>query len=286
MPVEVILPRVDMDMTTGKINRWYVKDGDTVKKGAPIFEIETDKAAMEIEAPGDGVIRHISVGEGVVVPVGEPVAFIYAAGEVQTSPVASKAARIEEPSTDTWLPPVIAREMPAATDVAGKRRATPLARSLARNGGIDIATITGSGPHGRIVAADVTAAIEASKRPRAAEKPVPAESDDAVRALYSADAHDFVPHGNMRRTIAQRLTQSKKTVPHFYLSVACEVTQLDGARAILNDRAPKVDGTPLWKLSVNDFVIKALALALRDIPEANVTWTDAGMLRHRTSDIS
>jgi pyruvate dehydrogenase E2 component (dihydrolipoamide acetyltransferase) len=292
MPVEVILPRVDMDMTTGTISRWYVKDGDIVKKGAPIFEIETDKAAMEVESPGDGVIRHISASEGAVVPVGEPVAFIFGVGEAQTAPSPSKASRTEvaEPVADTRSSPVATREAAPAADVAGKRRATPLARSLARNAGVDIATVTGSGPHGRIVAADVTAAVEAAKRPRVGEKPTTVQpqsiSDDAVRALYPADTYDFVAHGNMRRTIAQRLVQSKQTVPHFYLSVACEVTQLNETRAILNDRAPKADNAPLWKLSVNDFVIKALALALRDVPDANVTWTDAGMLRHRTSDIS
>jgi len=292
MPVEVILPRVDMDMTTGTISRWYVKDGDSVKKGAPIFEIETDKAAMEVESPGDGVIRHISAEEGAVVPVGEAVAFIYGTGEAQTTPVASKVARTETADlvTDTRASPVATREASISSDVAGKRRATPLARSLARNAGIDIATVTGSGPHGRIVAADVTTAIESSKRPQVVQKPASVQpqpiADDAVRALYPADAYDFVAHGNMRRTIAQRLAQSKQTVPHFYLSVACEVTQLNETRSILNDRAPKADGAPLWKLSVNDFVIKALALALRDIPDANVTWTDAGMLRHRTSDIS
>jgi pyruvate dehydrogenase E2 component (dihydrolipoamide acetyltransferase) len=292
MPVEVILPRVDMDMTTGKINRWYVKDGDTVKKGAPIFEIETDKAAMEVESPGDGVIGNISAGEGAVVPVGEPVAFIYGAGEAQTAPFTSKTARTgtPEPVTDTRSSPAATREASISIDVAGKRRATPLARSLARNAGIDIATVSGSGPHGRIVAADVTAAIEAAKRARIVEKPAAVQpqsiAEDAVRALYPAEAYDFVAHGNMRRTIAQRLVQSKQTVPHFYLSVGCEVTQLNETRTLLNDRAPKADGAPLWKLSVNDFVIKALALALRDVSDANVTWTDAGMLRHRTSDIS
>lgn len=292
MPVEVILPRVDMDMTTGTISRWYVKDGDTVKKGAPIFEIETDKAAMEVESPGDGIIRHISAGEGAVVPVGEPVAFIYGAGEAQTAPISSKAARTEAaaPAADTPASPVATHEAAVSIDVAGKRRATPLARALARNAGVDIASVTGSGPHGRIVAADVTAAIEIAKRPQPAQKPIFAQqqstSDDAVRAFYPSNTYDFVAHGNMRRTIAQRLVQSKQTVPHFYLSVACEVTQLNETRAILNDRAPKSGGAMLWKLSVNDFVIKALALALRGVPDANVTWTDAGMLQHRTSDIS
>jgi pyruvate dehydrogenase E2 component (dihydrolipoamide acetyltransferase) len=287
MPVEVILPRVDMDMTTGKINRWYVKDGDSVKKGAPIFEIETDKAAMEVESPGDGVIGNISAAEGAIVPVGEPVAFIYGAGEARTAPVVARSTRsVEVAATDAQPMPAAAKATSSGGDVAGKRRATPLARSLARNAGIDIATVTGSGPHGRIIAADVSAAIEAAKRPQIAEKPVAVQPDDAVRALYPADTYDFVAHGNMRRTIAQRLVQSKQTVPHFYLGVGCEVTQLNETRVVLNDRAPKVDGSVLWKLSVNDFVIKALALALRDIPDANVTWTDAGMLRHRTSDIS
>jgi pyruvate dehydrogenase E2 component (dihydrolipoamide acetyltransferase) len=282
MPIEVILPRVDMDMTTGKISRWYVKDGDTVSKGAPIFEIETDKAAMEVESPGDGVIHNISAAEGIDIPVGEPVAFIYAKGEAVGTVAPASSVRRGDPK------PVIGLEQPAEiANVVGSRasqgdkpRATPLARSLARKAGIEVSSVEGSGPHGRIVAADVTAALETAK---AAPPPVKslAMPDDAILSLYEAGSYERIAHSNMRRTIAHRLVQSKQTVPHFYLNGTSDVSQLLGARARLNKR-----GAPAWKLSVNDFIIKALALGLRDVPDANVTWTESGMLRHRSSDVS
>jgi pyruvate dehydrogenase E2 component (dihydrolipoamide acetyltransferase) len=282
MPIEVILPRVDMDMTTGKISRWYVKDGDTVSKGAPIFEIETDKAAMEVESPGDGVIHNISATEGIDIPVGEPVAFIYARGEAvdAATPIASARSIGPKPATAAPVDAETAIAAARPTSPLDKPRATPLARSLARKAGIDVSSLNGSGPHGRVAAADVTMAVERAKA-APAQAATAAISDDVVRALYEAGSYDFIAHSNMRRTIAQRLVQSKQTVPHFYLNVTCDVTQLLDARTRLNER-----GAPAWKLSVNDFIIKALALALRDVPDANVTWTEAGMLRHRTSDIS
>jgi len=163
-----------------------------------------------------------------------------------------------------------------------------LARPLARKASLDLALVSGSGPHGRIVAADVASAIEAAKTPPVPAKPEvasPSLADDAIRALYQTGTYEFAAHGNMRRTIAQRLVQSKQTVPHFYLSVSCDATRLVETRATLNDRAPIVDKSPKWKLSINDFVIKALALALRDVPDANVTWTEGGVLRRRTSDV-
>jgi pyruvate dehydrogenase E2 component (dihydrolipoamide acetyltransferase) len=282
MPIEVILPRVDMDMTTGKISRWYVKDGDTVSKGAPIFEIETDKAAMEVESPGDGLIHNISAAEGIDIPVGEPVAYIYAKGEAVSAGTTQVPARRDDPTptnvTQSHAENEIAPVRP--TSPSDKPRATPLARSLARKAGIEISRINGSGPHGRVVAADVTMAVE---RAKAAPPPVKTSAipDEAVRALYEAESYDFIAHSNMRRTIAQRLMQSKQTVPHFYLSVTCDVSQLLSARARLNKR-----GAPAWKLSVNDFIIKALALGLRDVPDANVTWTESGILKHRSSDVS
>jgi pyruvate dehydrogenase E2 component (dihydrolipoamide acetyltransferase) len=151
---------------------------------------------------------------------------------------------------------------------------------LARKAGIELAQLNGSGPHGRVVAADVTTAVERAKAAPPQVKSL-AMPDDAVLSLYEPGSYDFVAHSNMRRTIAQRLVQSKQSVPHFYLNVTCDVTQLLDARARLNAR-----GAPAWKLSVNDFIIKALALSLRDVPDANVTWTESGMLRHRTSDVS
>jgi pyruvate dehydrogenase E2 component (dihydrolipoamide acetyltransferase) len=172
--------------------------------------------------------------------------------------------------------------------------ATPLARRLAREAGIDISRVDGSGPHGRIIARDVEgaksgkglkAAAPQAARP-GAPAPLQAPSDDKVRALFQEGSYEVVPHDGMRRTIAQRLTQSTQTVPHFYLTVDCDIGKLMQAREEINAAAPKdKDGKPAWKLSVNDFVIKAMALALQRIPDANVSWTEAAMLKHKHSDI-
>jgi pyruvate dehydrogenase E2 component (dihydrolipoamide acetyltransferase) len=286
MAVEVILPRVDMDMAAGKISKWHVKDGDKVTKGAALFEIETDKAAMEIDAPADGILRNIVVPEGGTAPVGSAVAYIYAEGEAVTAPAATAAAKPEAaaPAPSSLAPAISA---PASAMNGEAPRATPLARRLARQAGLSITAISGSGPRGRITAADVRQAGEA--RP-AASAPAPATvaavSQDAVRKLYTEGSYEAIPVDGMRRTIAQRLTESKQTVPHFYLSVTCTIDRLKTAREQLNAAAPKgADGKPLWKLSINDFNIKAMALALQKVPAANVTWAGDAILRHRASDV-
>ena len=279
MPLEVILPRVDMDMATGKISKWYVKEGETVAKGAPIFEIETDKAAMEVESPGDGVIRNITAAEGIDIPVGTPVAFIYGKGEAiaalnVTNPAALPALRQETPAPEALRPATT-----TAIDRTGPR-ATPLARRLARERGIELPTVMGSGPRGRIQAEDVR-----TFHPAEPDRPKPAD-DSGVVGLYAEGSYDIEPLSSMRRIIAERLVQSKQTVPHFYLTLTCDLTRLLEIRVRLNERAPLGrDKQPLWKLSINDFVIKALALALQRVPNANVTWTEKGILRHRTSDV-
>jgi pyruvate dehydrogenase E2 component (dihydrolipoamide acetyltransferase) len=265
MPIEVILPKVDMDMASGTISRWLVKDGDRVRKGATIFEIETDKATMEVEAPGDGTIGQISAKEGAVVPVGVAVAFIFGDGEEAGAirlPANAPAARsVEAPN----LPSVVAPEIaPISTGNSAKPRATPLARRIAREHGLDLAAIAGSGPRGRIRAEDVQ-----QHRPTPAAKPV-----------ASAEKADLIPIDNMRRTIAERLVFSKTTVPHFYLGAACDMEKLLKVRQEIN----AVEGLP--KISVNDFVVKALAVALKQVPEANASWTDQGILRANTVDVS
>jgi pyruvate dehydrogenase E2 component (dihydrolipoamide acetyltransferase) len=186
---------------------------------------------------------------------------------------------------------------PATGDGSGGRVfSSPLARRLAREAGIELSRVEGSGPHGRIIARDIEQAKQGKglRAPAAtpaagvaaAAPPVLAPSDEAIRALYEADSYDFVPHDQMRRIIAQRLVLAKQTIPHFYLTVTCTIDALLHAREEINAAAPKdKDGKPAWKLSVNDFVIKALALALMRVPEANVTWTDAGMLKHKHADV-
>ena len=284
MAVEVILPRVDMDMATGKISKWHHKDGDKVAKGAALFEIETDKAAMEIDSPADGILRNIIVNEGASAPVGTAVAWIYAEGEAVTAPAAAAA-----PPAPTIAPASAPAAVPAASTIttatAGEvPRATPLARRLARQAGLTLSAIAGSGPRGRIVAADVRSASE--QRPAPATAPAAAISSDGVQKLYAPGSFDVIPVDGMRRTIAARLTESKQTVPHFYLSVTCTLDTLLATRERLNASAPKgADGKPAWKLSINDFIIKAMGAALQKVPAANVTWAGDVILQHRTSDV-
>ncbi|PZF76174.1 pyruvate dehydrogenase complex dihydrolipoamide acetyltransferase [Aestuariivirga litoralis] len=281
MAVEVILPRVDMDMATGKISKWHHRDGDRVAKGAALFEIETDKAAMEIDSPADGILRNITVNEGGTAPVGSAVAWIYAEGEAVTTPAPAKAAAIAPVASNAA--PAAAAPVASPSIANGETpRATPLARRLARQAGLPLAAIPGSGPRGRIVAADVRGAGEAKPAPAAA----PAPSPDNVQKLYALGSFEVVPVDGMRRTIAARLTESKQTVPHFYLSVTCTLDTLLATRERLNASAPKgADGTPLWKLSINDFIIKAMAAALQKVPAANVTWAGDAILQHRGSDV-
>ncbi len=274
MPVEVILPKVDMDMATGKIAKWHVSEGDAVKKGMLLFEIETDKAAMEIDCPADGTIGNISAAEGAVVPVGAAVAQIFQAGETPSKVLAHSPPahpKILDPRPDA-VPQTVLPAAPAS----GYVLATPLARTLARQKGIDLKAVKGSGPRSRIVAADVNAGVQTPKA-IALENP---------GRIYEPGSYDVMPIDGMRRTIAQRLTLSKQTIPHFYLTATCDLTTLLDVRENLNRRAPRSESkSPQWKLSINDFVIKAMALALRQVPAANVTWTDNGILKHRTSDV-
>jgi pyruvate dehydrogenase E2 component (dihydrolipoamide acetyltransferase) len=308
MPTEVILPKVDMDMATGQISRWYVEDGATVKKGDVLFEIETDKAAMEIESPASGTIRDLTGKEGIDIPVGEVVAWIYAEGEARSDVPRTSAAEgrasLEEPlpdtvATKTETATAIQALVTGETEKHGAVRATPLARRLAREAGLQIPAIAGSGPRGRIVRADVEAAVAAARSvpvqqsagaetAASCSKPKPV-SDDQVMKLFEPGSYDLIPHDSMRRTIARRLVEAKSTIPHFYLTLDCELDALLALRAQLNAAAPRVatekGETPAYKLSVNDMIIKAMALALRDVPSANVSWTEAGMLRHKHADV-
>jgi pyruvate dehydrogenase E2 component (dihydrolipoamide acetyltransferase) len=270
MAVEVILPKVDMDMATGIIAVWHVKEGDTVKKGMPLFDIETDKAAMEVECPADGIIRNITAQKGAVVPVGQTVAYIYQAGETLSPSVTPKlpeAAAVTETRLDAAPTPVL-------TEQAASKQllATPLAKRLARQNNVDLSQISGSGPRGRIVAADVQSSTPVAVATTASQ---PAHAEQTI-----------IPLDGMRRTIAQRLTLSKQTIPHFYLTSTCDLTQLLAIRANLNARAPLGENkVPAWKLSINDFVIKAMAMALARVPAANVTWNETNLIQHFTSDV-
>ena len=342
MPINILMPALSPTMEKGNLSKWLKKEGDAIKTGDVIAEIETDKATMEYEAVDDGVMAKIVVPEGTNdVAVNQLIAVMAQEGEDPKAAAAAasapaKAPGAGAPSTPPSPPrgegaaqpaaapstsPAAAKEAKAPPPPqtprapspqrgegggegvrtnghgagAGTNRifSSPLARRLAKDANIDLGRIQGTGPYGRVIARDVEAAksgqglrAPAAAAPAGAPLIAPSLSDQQIRALYDDGSYDFVPHDGMRRTIAQRLTASVQTIPHFYLTIDCDIGKLLEAREEINASAPKdKDGKPAYKLSVNDFVIKALALALQRVPDANVSWTDAGMLKHKHSDV-
>ncbi|WP_306226438.1 pyruvate dehydrogenase complex dihydrolipoamide acetyltransferase [Bosea beijingensis] len=316
MPTNILMPALSPTMEKGNLAKWLKKEGDTIKSGDIIAEIETDKATMEVEAVDEGVLAKIVVPEGTAdVAVNEVIGVIAGEGEDAKSvsaPAAGAAApaKAESPKSDApkaEAPAAAAAPAPAASAPAaapasagGSRAfASPLARRIAKDAGLDLNAIKGSGPHGRIVEKDVEAAKKgggAKAAPAAAPAGAPAAkpaaaplasgpSDEQVKKLFEPGSYEEVPHDGMRKTIARRLTEAKQTVPHFYVTVDCELDALLKLRGELNAAAPEKDGKPAYKLSVNDMVIKALALALRAVPDANVSWTDNTMLKHKHADV-
>jgi pyruvate dehydrogenase E2 component (dihydrolipoamide acetyltransferase) len=327
MPINILMPALSPTMEKGNLAKWLKKEGVKVKSGDVIAEIETDKATMEVESIDDGTLAKIVVPEGTAdVPVNQLIAVLAGEGEDTKAAAASagSAAPAPKPQAAPAAPAPAApkaeapKPAPAPTSASapaappaqaapatapapssatsGARMfASPLARRLAKEAGIDIGRITGSGPHGRVIARDVDAAKSGKGLKGAPGAPAaapagpaiaPSMSDQQVRALFEDGSYEVVPHDGMRRTIAQRLTQSTQTIPHFYLTIDCNIGKLLAAREEINAAAPKdKDGKPAYKLSVNDFVIKALAVALQRIPDANVSWTESGMLKHKHSDV-
>jgi len=331
MPVNILMPALSPTMEKGNLAKWLKKEGDAIKTGDVIAEIETDKATMEYEAIEDGTLAKIVVPEGtndvavnqliaVLAQEGEDVkAAAVAAAKAGLAPSAAQATpKPAQPVVSSAAPQAKAAAAPppapsvprrdaaeplqtdgrglaaTAAPAAGRNFSSPLARRLAKEAGIEIGRIQGSGPHGRVIARDIAAAREGrglrapAAAPAGSPAPMiaPAMTDQQIRALYADGSYEVLPHDGMRRTIAARLTASVQTIPHFYLTVDCDIGKLLEAREEINATAPKdKDGKPAYKLSVNDFVIKALALALQRIPDANVSWTEAGMLKHKHSDI-
>jgi pyruvate dehydrogenase E2 component (dihydrolipoamide acetyltransferase) len=313
MPINILMPALSPTMEKGNLAKWLKKEGDKVKSGDVIAEIETDKATMEVEAVDEGTIAKIVVPEGTQdVAVNDVIAVLAGDGEdvkaagagaASAPPKAAEApapkpaaaavpaaAPAPKPATPASAPaPQAAAPAPQANGQA-RIFSSPLARRLAKDAGIELARINGSGPHGRIVARDVEGAKSGKglKAPAAAPSGAlaPSMSDQQIRALFEEGSYEVVPHDGMRRTIAQRLTASVQTVPHFYLTMDCDIGKLLDAREQINAAAPKDnEKKPLYKLSVNDFVIKAMAIALQRIPNTNVSWTEGGMLKHKHSDI-
>jgi pyruvate dehydrogenase E2 component (dihydrolipoamide acetyltransferase) len=329
MPITVLMPALSPTMEKGNLAKWLKKEGDAIKSGDVIAEIETDKATMEVEAIDEGVLAKILVPEGTAdVPVNQLIALIAGEGEDPKSVSAAGAGG------GGSAPPAKAPEQPAAAAPAAQQApaprpeeridtppagtapvpkpapkpngaepervfASPLARRIAKEAGLDLAMIQGSGPHGRIIERDVKSAQEkgtakaapagapAAQAPAAAKAPAPSTPSDAqIKALFQPGSYEEIPHDNMRKTIARRLTEARQTVPQFYLTMDCEIDALLALREQANKAAPKdKDGKPAWKISVNDMVIKALAMALKRVPDANVSWTEGAMLKHKHADV-
>jgi pyruvate dehydrogenase E2 component (dihydrolipoamide acetyltransferase) len=335
MSNNVLMPALSPTMTEGKIARWLKKEGDKVKSGDVLAEIETDKATMEVEAVDEGTLGKILVPGGTdAVKVNTPIAVILDEGEdasaIKTAPAsAEKAPAAKTAEAKPAAAPVTAGEPKAATPLAqrmaqqagvslesvqgsgpggkvmradvagaagipaaakanghggGRVFASPLARRLAEQSGLDLSRIAGSGPHGRIVKSDVEAAI-AGGGAKAAPAARPAPAPTQAAAVAGPTPHHVVPHTTMRKVIAKRLTESKQTVPHFYLTVDCEIDALLKGRAALNAQSAE-KGEGAYKLSVNDFVIKAVAMALKKVPAANASWSDEGLILYDRVDVS
>ncbi|WP_150287141.1 pyruvate dehydrogenase complex dihydrolipoamide acetyltransferase [Rhabdaerophilum calidifontis] len=317
MPINILMPALSPTMEKGNLAKWLKKEGDKIKSGDVIAEIETDKATMEVEAVDEGILAKIVVPEGSQdVAVNALIGIIAAEGEDVKAAAggggAPAPAKVEQKPAPAPVAAAVAAPPAPAIPVAGdaampaaasgaRAFASPLARRLAKEAGIDLAAVKGSGPHGRVVMADVeaaksgggakiipmpgAAAPQAAPASAAAPKPAPAMSDEQVKKLYAEGSYEEIPHDGMRKTIARRLQESKSTIPHFYLTVDCELDALLALREQINAAAPVKDGKPAHKLSVNDMVIKAMAMALRAVPDANVSWTEGAMLRHRHADV-
>jgi pyruvate dehydrogenase E2 component (dihydrolipoamide acetyltransferase) len=316
--MDILMPQLGETVAEGKITVWFKAIGDAIKPGDNLFEIETDKVSMEVPATSAGVLAEIRIPAGAVAPVGAVVAVIAdsAAGlkpqattisapprstpTAVSTPVrapASTAAPIAAPTAarPVALEPFREVRTPSSNfgpaKLAGGTAVTPLARRLAAEAGIDLNRLAASGSRQRIAARDVEAAIAggAVKSPAPSRSVMPlasTSSPDRVKAYYAPGSYEEVPLDSMRRTIAARLIEAKQTIPHFYLMGDVVIERLNQVREETNAVAPKdEDGRPLFKLSINDFVIKALALALQRVPAANAVWAEDRILRFRQSDI-
>ena len=294
MAIQILMPALSPTMEEGTLAKWLVKEGDTVNSGDLMAEIETDKATMEFEAVDEGIIGKILIAEGTEgVAVNTPIAVLLEDGED-----ASAADNIKEATTPTAVPATENAEekgvaAPAAAPIpmvaaasGGRVFATPLARRIAADKGVDLTTVTGSGPHGRIIKIDVQGGATIATAPAAmaaAKTPIASSAtSDTVKAMYTDRTYEEVPLNGMRKIIAARLTEAKQTIPHFYLRRSIHMDRLMEARKEMNS-VLEADGV---KLSVNDFIIKASARALQDVPDCNAVWAEDRILKLEPSDVA
>jgi pyruvate dehydrogenase E2 component (dihydrolipoamide acetyltransferase) len=302
MATEILMPALSPTMEEGTLAKWLVKEGDVVKSGQILAEIETDKATMEFEAVDEGTVGKLLIAEGTAgVKVNTPIAVLLDEGEDAAAAATPKATPAAAPAPVAAAPvasPVASPVAAPAVPVAGGARvfASPLARRIAKEKGLDLGAVKGSGPHGRIVRADVegvqsvaaaTVAAAKAEAPKAAPAPVAAAmptgmAAETVMKMYADRQYVEVPLDGMRRTIAARLTEAKQTIPHFYLRREVRLDALMAFRETLNKQ---LEGRGV-KLSVNDFIIKACAMALQAVPNANAVWAGDRMLRLKPSDVA
>jgi pyruvate dehydrogenase E2 component (dihydrolipoamide acetyltransferase) len=294
MSINILMPALSPTMTEGKLAKWHVKEGDSVKSGQVVCEIETDKATMEVEAVDEGKVGRLVVAEGTEgVKVNAVIAVLLEEGETEVpkdaaapaaaSPAAKPPAAAPVPSVPKAAPAAAPAPQPAAASGSGRIFASPLAKRIAADKGLDLSRIKGSGPNGRIVKADVESAKPGAPAAAPAAAPPPRAAPPAgAQPVFVAPGDTRVPHTSIRKVIARRMLESKQTVPHFYLTVDLEIDALLAARQAINAVAEKKGA----KVSVNDMMIKACAKALRDHPECNASWTEDEMIQYGAVDIS
>ena len=293
MPIEILMPALSPTMTEGNLAKWLMNEGDTVAAGDVIAEIETDKATMEVEAVDEGVLGKILVPGGTEgVQVNQPIALLLEEGEDAgalegySAGGAKAPAPAPEKSAEAKTSPTTAPTAPSpapAADKGARVIASPLARRMAQQASVDLGAVTGTGPQGRIVKADIEGAMAGGAAPAAVAAAAPVAAPAGPGARQTADSlgmgYTLQPNSNVRKIIARRLSESKQTVPHFYLTVDCEIDGLLTARKRINEEHG-------LKISVNDIVIKAAAMALKKVPAANASWDDEGILLYDRADIS
>ena len=288
MAIEILMPALSPTMEDGTLAKWLVKEGDTVSSGDLLAEIETDKATMEFEAVDEGVIGKILVEAGTAgVFVNSPIALLLEDGEDSAEAVAPSQAALPPVASEVQSAPAATAPAPKSTQTGDRVFASPLARRIAADKGINLATITGSGPKGRIVKADIENAQSApAAQPTAVPTPqtakVPETNPSQIAKMYEGREFTELPLDGMRKTIAARLTEAKQTIPHFYLRRDIQLDALLKFRSQLNKQLAVRD----IKLSVNDFIIKACALALQQVPAANAVWAGDRVLQMKASDVA
>ncbi|MCF6344127.1 MAG: pyruvate dehydrogenase complex dihydrolipoamide acetyltransferase [Devosiaceae bacterium] len=306
MPINITMPALSPTMEEGILAKWLVKEGDSVSAGDIIAEIETDKATMEVEAVDEGVIGKILVAGGtegvkvnaviaVLLEEGESASDIGKVSDISAAPPPQPSPSGGEGVAPANVTPAKEQTAPApiaapAANTGERIFASPLARRIAKDANIDISAISGSGPKGRVIKVDVEKAKAEgvlAKTPASKATMASGMSSEAVKALYEAGTYEERKNDGMRTVVAARLTEAKQTIPHFYLNIECNLDNLLKARAEINGSAPKdKEGKPEFKLSVNDFIVKAWALALQKVPDGNATWAGDSILYHKASDVA